>query len=385
MRRDFFKDIKAAKKPASDIFLVNGPTAGSEGFNKLINSMAARGLLFYRSSQAGAASGPAGLIGPGDTVIIKVNSQWAERGGTNTDLVKSIIQAITAHPGGFKGEVVIADNGQAQYGTTGKGGWLDYPQNNAEDTAQSNQKVADSFSGFKVSTYLWDNITTTRAKEYSEGDLNDGYVCEDCLNVKNGFMLSYPKFTTRFGTRISLKQGVWDPKSGKYNSASLKFINVPVLKSHFIYGVTGCVKHYMGVVSDKLTAQFGARSHQLVGVGGMGSEMVGTRYPVLNVLDAIWINAKPKGGPMTPYPAATRTDVVFAGLDPVALDHWAAKNLLMKVAAEAGHQDLSTIDPDFSQGNSFGAWLRLASQEIKSAGKQATYDPEQMNVYVTEL
>ncbi len=34
-------------------------------------------------------------------------------------------------------------------------------------------------------------------------------------------------------------------------------INVPVLKSHRGYGVTASVKHYMGVVSDKLSREMG--------------------------------------------------------------------------------------------------------------------------------
>jgi hypothetical protein len=377
--------MKATANPASDIFVVNGPAANTAGVGRLISLMAEQGLAFYQSARKGPASSPSGLIGAGDTLIIKVNSQWAERGGTSTDVVKSLIQAIAAHPDGFKGEVVIADNGQAQYGTTGKGGFLDYPQNNAEDQSQSNQKVADSFKTFKSSTYLWDNITTTRVKEYEQGDDQDGYICEDCLNAKNGFMISYPKFITRHGTHISLKNGVWDPAAKKYDSARLKLINVPILKSHFIYGVTGCVKHYMGVVSDKLTAQLGARSHQLVGVGGMGSEMVGTRYPVLNVMDATWVNAKPKGGPMTPYAAGTRADVIVGGLDPGAIDHWASRNILMKLAAEAGFTDLTTLDPEFREGKSFGAWLTLACEEISAAGKAATLDPRQMNVFVAEI
>lgn len=36
------------------------------------------------------------------------------------------------------------------------------------------QIVADSFAGsHRVSTYLWDKITTTRVGEYSEGDHED--------------------------------------------------------------------------------------------------------------------------------------------------------------------------------------------------------------------
>ena len=66
-------------------------------------------------------------------------------------------------------EIIVADNGQAQYGSTGRGGSLNYSRNNAEDISQSVQKVVDSFAGsHKVSTYLWDTITRQSVQEYSE-------------------------------------------------------------------------------------------------------------------------------------------------------------------------------------------------------------------------
>ena len=117
-------------------------------------------------------------------------------------------------------------------------------------------------------------------------------------------------------------------------TTKLKLINWPTLKSHFIYGVTGCVKSYMGVVTDKLTAKLGSRSHDKVWQGVMGNEMSETRMPVLNIVDAIWVNAKPTGGPWTPYDAAVWADVVLAGTDPVALDYWGAKHILMPLARE---------------------------------------------------
>jgi len=116
-------------------------------------------------------------------------------------------------------------------------------------------------------------------------------------------------------------------------------------EAHFIYGVTACVKHYMGIVSDKLT---GGGSHRSVGGGGMGTEMAGTRMPVLNVLDAIWVNANPGKGPRSRYDEATRLNTVMASADPIALDYWASKYVLMQAARLTGHRDLSKIDPDNS-------------------------------------
>jgi len=37
--------------------------------------------------------------------------------------------------------------------------------------------------------------------------------------------------------------------------------------------------------SDKLTANLGARAHNTVGTGGMGTQMVETRFPTLNIIE----------------------------------------------------------------------------------------------------
>ena len=379
---------KMAKfEPASSIFVVNGTKGNDYGILKLIDLMGGNGLLFYKSPEYGKNKGPNGLIAKDDVVIIKVNSQWNERGGTNTDLVKALIQAILDRPDGFIGEIVVADNGQAQYGSAGSGGSFSWSRNNAENISQSIQSVVDFFAGknYRVSAYLWDTITTKRVGEYFEGDMEDGYVVNATINPRTGIMVSYPKFRTKFGTYISFKYGVWDPETKTYHSDKLKVINFPVLKTHSIYGVTACVKHYMGVVSDKLTAMLGARAHNTVGKGGMGTEIVETRFPTLNIIDAIWVNAVPKGGPSTSYGEATRVNVIAASIDPVALDYWAAKYILLEVARMKGYDGLDSMDPDNTEPGSFGHWLRLSMEEIRRAGYQVTVDEDYMNVYVSNL
>ena len=376
----------AKLKPASDIFVLNGTSGNDHGVTKLIDLMGKQGQLFYKSPTTGKNKGPTGLIASNDTIIIKVNCQWGERGGTNTDLLKALTQAILQHPDSFDGEIIVADNGQAQYGSTGSGGSLDYSRNNAEDTSQSVQKVVDSFAdSYNVSTYLWDTITTKRVGEYYEGNVEDGYVVDTTLNPRTGALVSYPKFQTEFGTFCSFKLGIWNPQTQTYDTDRLKVINVPVLKAHSGFGVTACVKHYMGVGSDKLTAQLGARAHNTIGAGGMGTEMVETRFPALNIIDAIWVNAKPGGGPRTPYDAATRTNVIAASIDPVALDCWAAKHILLQTSHRKGYSNVTSIDPDNTTSPSFGQWLRLSMPEISKAGYQTTVDEAHMNVYVFQL
>jgi hypothetical protein len=323
------------------------------------------------------------LIDRNDVIIIKVNSQWDQRGGTNTDLVRAIIESILGHPDGFNGEIVIADNGQAQYGAAGSGGDLDWHSNNAVDRTQSMQKVADLFSKeHRVSTALWDRITSTRVGEYSGGDSRDGYVVNSSPSTTTGIIVSYPKFKTLYGTRISFKKGIWNPASRSYDSDRLKVINVPVLKTHSIYGVTASVKHYMGVTSDILTRH---AAHRSVGSGGMGEQMAETRFPVLNVLDAIWINAVPAGGPLTRYSQATQTNIVAASRDPVALDYWAAKSILLPAAEKLGYRNTDSMDPDNVQIRSFGNWLRLSMKALQVAGFPSTLDLSKINITVGSL
>ena len=199
---------EASVKPVSTIYAVEGAGENDGAFNALLELMDANGLAFYRSKAKGLLQGPKGLIAKNDVVIVKVNSQWDECGMTNTDLVKAVAAAVLAHPEGFTGEVVVADNGQAQYGSTGHGGSFDYEVNNAEDRSQSTQKAADFLGGFgKVSTYLWDEITETLVGEYSEGDANDGYVVAERADPITGMLTSYPKFRTLHGSFVSFKRG----------------------------------------------------------------------------------------------------------------------------------------------------------------------------------
>ncbi|MDD1673307.1 MAG: DUF362 domain-containing protein, partial [Methanomicrobiales archaeon] len=251
---------------------------------------------------------------------------------------------------------------------------------------QSFEDVANSFAGsYRVSTYLWDTITTKTVKEYDAGDTKDGYVVGTSHHARTGLLVSYPKFTSRYGTSISLKKGIWDSTTGTYDSTRLKIINVPVLKSHHNYDVSGAVKHYMGVVSEALTIRRGYSSHNTVDEGGMGTEMVETRFPVITIMDAIWVNAYIHGGPSTPYEEATRVNTIAASTDPVALDAWAARSILIPEAQKLGYSDVSSLDPDYRVSGSFGHWLELSMNELRRGGYNATMDRSSMSIQLNSV
>lgn len=376
--------------PVSDIFVITGTNGADDGVKALISNMGEQSLLFYKSQSSGRNKGPNGLISSNDVIIIKVNCQWDERGGTNTDLLKSIIQAIIEHPDGFTGEIIVSDNGQGENrGSLNLGGSFTYLENNALNPAQSIQSVVDSFpESNKVSTYLWSDITETRVYEYSMGDFDDGYVVNTTVNPRTGIMVSYAKFKTKYGTYVSFKNGVYDSTNNTYDSERLKVINLSMLKSHSAYGVSASIKNYMGVPSDVITSEISGRSlatHSTIGRGGLGTLMVETRYPILNIIDAIWINAVPGNGPWTPYESATETNIITASTDPVALDYWSVKYILHQAWQLRTNTNSESMDPDNTTFGFFGNWLRLSMDELIRGGYQVNIDEEHMNVYLYQM
>jgi len=313
--------------------------------------MGDHGLKFYRSSQETDLGGPSGMIEPGDIVLIKVNAQWKYRGCTNSDLVRGLIQRILDHPDGFDGEVVIFENGQGRGSlncdtTGGKNSYPDASVHaNANDKSHSFLYLVNTiFDDSRVSSYLLDPI---RNKFIGA----DEHVADGYRKYEN---VSYPCFTTAGGHRVELREGIWQ---GSGYSQNLKLINVPVLKHHDSGGseITASLKHLYGVVSMS-DGQSGFRHY-----GGLGETcgkmVVSVRTPILNIIDAIWVSQSSLRG----YPASTtfRADQILCSQDPVALDYWAAANIMYPISKNPRHL------PTF-QG--IDEWLTSARDIINSRG-----------------
>jgi hypothetical protein len=349
------------------------------GLDRLIDLMAAKGLKFYRSSAVGSLSGPEGLIAAHDVVVVKINYQWPERGGTNVDLLRGLLRLIVDHPDTFVGEVIVAENAQS-VGVSN----FDRANNNAQDTSLSPKDVVDAFRtlGFEVSLFDWTALNTSAVDEYSDGDLRDGYVVSTYNALLDG-RVSYPKFQSRGGSYVSLRDGIWNPSSG-YDQDRIKLINLPVLKSHHaVYGATACVKNLMGLVTNSLDT----RSHSAIVNGLMGAVMAEVRAPDLNILDCIWINANPYTGPQNPYDNATRRDELVASTDPVAADIWAVTNILIPAFLDNGYTppwpepDATPDDPS----SDFRTYLDRSMNELLAAGYAVTNVPDQIDVYSSDL
>ena len=350
------------------------------GLDTLVDLMGRQGLKFHDSSVPSPTSGPDGIIGSDDVVLIKINYQWAERGGTNTDVLRGLIRLIIDHPDGFAGEIVIGENTQFAGADN-----FDRTSNNAQDTGLSPRDVADHFIalGNAVSLSDWTAIRYASVTEYSSGDFSDGYVVYDYDSQLQG-RVSYPKFQTAYGTYISLRDGIWNPVGSSYDRDRLKVINLPVLKSHHsTYGITACVKNFMGLVTRELSTN----SHSAIRYGLLGAVMGEIRPPDLNILDCIWINADPHTGPATTYAGAIRRDELVASTDPVAADLWAATNILIPAFLDNGFTppwpspDATPDDPD----SDFRTYLDQSMSAILAAGYDATNDLGQIDASTVDV
>jgi hypothetical protein len=318
------------------------------GIDALLYVMGVNGLKFYRSEKRTLLSGPNGLIGSEDIVLVKVNAQWKYRGCTNSDLIRGLIQRILNHPDTFTGEAVIFENGQGR-GSLNCDASRYYP--NADVHANANDEshsflylVNNLFNDPRVSAYLLDPIRTSFIEETDH--VTDGYRVYD--NV------SYPCFMTEGGNRIELREGIW---KGDSYSQNLKLINVPVLKHHDVGGseITASLKHFYGVLS---MLDGYSRYRHYSGLGETcGKMVVSVRTPILNIMDAIWVSH----ASLTGYPSSTtfRANQIVASQDPVALDYWAAKHILYPIDNNSRHH------PDFA---GIDKWLSEAAGFINGSG-----------------
>jgi hypothetical protein len=370
-RAEVFHVSSCAQEPTGDRF---------SGLDGLITLMANKGLKIYRSPTIDFLSGSDGIIGSDDVVVIKINSQWAQRGGTNVDLLQGVIRVLVDHTDGFTGEVVVCENaqfqGSADFGRT---------DNNAQVHSLSTSDVVSHFQtlGHSVSLHDWTLDRFTSVDEYVDGDMTDGYVVSD-YDAQLGGRVSYPKFQTDAGTYVSLRDGIWNPAGSSYDRNRLTVINLPVLKSHHaVYGVTACVKNYMGLVTRELSTN----SHSAIRNGILGAVMGEIRPPDLNILDCIWINANPYSGPGTSYAGSTRRDQLVASVDPVAADMWAVSNILIPAFQDNGYSPPwpePSADPTHPSSD-FRVYLDWSMNYILAAGFDVTNNMADIDAYSSNL
>jgi len=302
------------------------------------------------------------IIGSDDLVVIKPNVQWWNQGVPNLAALKVFVEMIMERPGGFRGEVVIAENchrGNTPWASENSG-WARRFERNSDISQVSNMKeLTDHLKknyGDRFTICHWTNVASGARRVYGPNEGNGYVYCDGTGGVPlmacdNGIVgdrrratiMTYPIFTTDKGTIVDFKNGIWE--KGLYTEQPLRFINFAALNHHSAYcGITSAVKNYLGV-SDLSGGPDPINGGRLTGEyfnfhsfpfdkwapgpkPGMLGKEIGifldtVRKADLNITTAEWVGLASRVAP----PVA-RTRAVMACTDPVALDYHAAKYVL---------------------------------------------------------
>ena len=300
------------------------------------------------------------IVGKNDIVIIKPNVQWWNQGAPNIGALHAFIELIMNRPGGFKGEVVIAENCHRGKEPWKSAGWSKNFERNSSLPGVKNynelsNRLKDEF-GDRYSTVHWVDVRYGNRRVFSPED-GCGYVyCDGTggvpkIELGNGLsgeeerktIMTYPIFKTDQGTIIDYKNGIWE--NGHYDNSRLKFINFAALNHHSTYcGFTSLIKNYLGV-SDLSGGPDPGNNGKLTGSyynfhsfpfnewsdgpkpGMIGAE-IGVFFNTIRKADLHVVTAEWIGLSHRVQPPVTRTKAVMLSTDPVALDYHSAKYLL---------------------------------------------------------
>jgi hypothetical protein len=344
---------------------------------------------------------------------------------TNVAAVKRTIERILERPS-FDGEIVVFENthfrladgsGLARAFTRPSERNVDVPGwTTMGDLVRHFEGKAVSFVGLvdagasNLASHAWHDPGHAHGVyggdgrgPLAAGDVRDGYHWDfaAAFRLRRSAVdhaqtpLTWPVFTSpRTGLVIDLKRGVFRREGGKLVPVAdrkLTWITMTTANEHASTGFTGCCKSAMGVV-DMSAGHEGsdprARGYQSVHyfgepdaswrmAGPLADFAKNVRSPDLYIAVAEWVAAIPPGGlpegkdARLEEASAHRARTVAAGTDPVAIDAWLVRNVLMPIAgAEKRHYDLD--DP----GARVVKFLRYYRQ-IRGSG---TLDPALVTV-----
>jgi hypothetical protein len=108
-----------------------------------------------------------------------------------------------------------------------------------------------------------------------------------------------------------------------------------------------------------------------------GELMTKVRAPVLNILDCIWVSPKNHYGRPN---EVERSNILCAGLDPVALDYWGGKHILYPIDRNP------ELNPDLFP--EFGNYLKQAKETINAyggiLGRRVTFGEDSVELVTNE-
>jgi uncharacterized protein (DUF362 family) len=122
-----------------------------------------------------------------------------------------------------------------------------------------------------------------------------------------------PEESHYYTVRLSERLGVWNVLAPFVEAT--KIINVPIGKHHSMTGVTGGMKNWLGITTER-RMMFHSDINRAI------AELAALMLPTLTIMDAsrVLMRNGPQGGNLADVKAL---GALAAGIDPVALDAWA--------------------------------------------------------------
>jgi len=366
------------------------------------------------------------IVGQEDLVIVKVSAQWWNQGMTNVAAVRRVIEHILEIPG-FRGDVIVFESTHFRMpdGSGLSRAWVCPSDRNVDVPGWNklgdliphfeSKRAPVSFVGLvdagpnSLSTGAWADPGHTYGiyggdgrGPIEAGEVRDGYYWdfEHTFRKRRSLVdyaqtpLTWPVFTSpRTGLTVDLKHGIFRREGNTRVPVDRKltWITLATANEHGDTGLTCSCKSAMGIV-DMSAGRFGTdprvldyQSVHFFGSPNAPWRMAGplahfakhVRVPDLYIAVAEWVAAKPHnvldGYKHTHLDAASafHTNTVVAGTDPVAVDWWCAKNLLMPIGG--GNKHLYDVENPESHVSRFLRYYR----EVYGSG---TMDPRLIQV-----
>lgn len=339
------------------------------------------------------AGGIQNFVGYDDAVVLKPNGQWPRQGYTHTLCMKALIDVILNRPGGFAGEIIIAEHVHRDPVTALTDG---YCWNMAAGSNRINNwpdmNYFELINDYAARGIL--NVTAVPLYDTGQGGFvavtdpagvgagQHGWVRSTFTAPANGrsVRLSYPILRSAYsGNLIDVHNGVW--ANGTYTGQQVRLMLLPTLNNHGSFnsedyaGPTSALKCHIGIVDFT-----GSGSTSLHGVGynapispaAMG-ESVGHLVTQLLRPTFYLTCAEYTGYSGRTSTTAAWTRTVGLCADPVTLDYWMCKYVMFPCATS---QAFMNPDNDFN--------LRRALLGCNSRGV-GTVNEEEMVVHLSDL
>jgi len=298
------------------------------------------------------AGGIQTFIDADDIVLLKPNGQWPRQGYTHTGCLKALIDLILERPGGFSGEILIIEHVQRNASDTLAAHycWNMSPANRLNNWPDMNyfELVQDYHTRGRM------NVSAIPLLNSFQGDFvraegpdslppgKHGWVTTTYLVGANNRTAYLPYALLRSpysGKIIDTKYGVW--QNGGYTSQNVKLAFLPTLNNHGSYrsedyaGPTSAVKCHLGVVA--FNGPSGTSNLHNIGYSSTASqnrpdavgEAIG--HLITSVIHPIFYMtcAEYTGQWGRTSSSAVRTRTVGLCADPVTLDYWMCKYVLL--------------------------------------------------------